>query len=67
MTVSRQHLRRRLAAMVCALLQGALWPSAGVQAAASMEDMRKTLTNVGFGMFEDCPRGVAGPGITPSQ
>ena len=38
-----------------------------LQAAASMEDMRKTLTNVGFGMFEDCPRGVAGPGITPSQ
>lgn len=38
-----------------------------LQAAANVEDVRKTLTNVGFGMFEDCPRGVAGPGITPSQ
>jgi len=38
-----------------------------LQAAAKVEDMRKTLTNVGFGMFEDCPRGVSGPGITPSQ
>jgi hypothetical protein len=38
-----------------------------LQAAAKLEDMRKTLTNVGFGMFEDCPKGVAGPGITPSQ
>jgi hypothetical protein len=38
-----------------------------LQAAKKLEDMRKTLTNVGFGMFEDCPKGVAGPGITPSQ
>ncbi len=38
-----------------------------LQAANKLEDMRKTLTNVGFGMFEDCPKGVAGPGITPSQ
>ncbi|MFZ0469238.1 MAG: hypothetical protein WAL92_09985 [Thiogranum sp.] len=38
-----------------------------LEAAAKLEDMRKTLTNVGFGMFEDCPKGVAGPGITPSQ
>jgi hypothetical protein len=33
----------------------------------SLEDMRKTLINVGFGMFEDCPRGISGPGITPSR
>lgn len=38
-----------------------------LQSAASLEDMRKTLVNVGFGMFEDCPKGISGPGITPSQ
>ena len=38
-----------------------------LEGAARLDDMRKTLTNVGFGMFEDCPKGVAGPGITPSQ
>jgi len=40
---------------------------AKMQDAARLEDIRKTLTNVGFGMFEDCPRGVSGPGITPSR
>jgi len=34
---------------------------------ANLEDMRKTLVNVGFGMFEDCPKGISGSGITPSQ
>jgi hypothetical protein len=38
-----------------------------LQTATRLEDMRKTLTNVGFGMFEDCPHGISGPGITPSQ
>lgn len=38
-----------------------------LQSTASLDDMRKTLINVGFGMFEDCPRGISGPGITPSQ
>jgi hypothetical protein len=38
-----------------------------LQSAASLEDMRKTLVNVGFGMFEDCPKGISGPGITPGQ
>jgi hypothetical protein len=37
------------------------------KAADNLEDMRKTLVNLGFGMFEDCPQGVAGPGITPSR
>ena len=38
-----------------------------LQSAPSLDDMQKTLTSVGFGMFEDCPRGISGPGITPSQ
>jgi hypothetical protein len=38
-----------------------------LQTTPSLDDMRKTLTSVGFGMFEDCPRGISGPGITPSQ
>jgi hypothetical protein len=38
-----------------------------LQSTPSLDDMRKTLTSVGFGMFEDCPRGISGPGITPSQ
>ena len=38
-----------------------------LQSTTRLEDMRKTLTNVGFGMFEDCPAGVSGPGITPSR
>jgi hypothetical protein len=38
-----------------------------LQSTDNLEDMRKTLVNVGFGMFEDCPAGISGPGITPSQ
>ena len=38
-----------------------------LESATNLEDMRKTLTNVGFGSFEDCPEGVSGPGITPSR
>ena len=38
-----------------------------LQSTANLQDMRKTLVSVGFGMFEDCPRGISGPGITPSQ
>jgi hypothetical protein len=38
-----------------------------LESTARLEDMRKTLTNVGFGMFEDCPGGISGPGITPSR
>jgi hypothetical protein len=38
-----------------------------LQSTPSLDNMRKTLTSVGFGMFEDCPRGISGPGITPSQ
>jgi hypothetical protein len=37
-----------------------------LQSTARLDDMRKTLVNVGFGMFEDCPKGISGPGITPS-
>jgi hypothetical protein len=36
-----------------------------MEASANLEDMRKTLTEVGFGMFDKCPAGVSGPGITP--
>ena len=38
-----------------------------LQSTQRLDDMRKTLINVGFGMFEDCPRGISGPGITPSR
>ena len=38
-----------------------------LQSTANLEDMRRTLVSVGFGMFEDCPKGISGPGITPSQ
>jgi hypothetical protein len=38
-----------------------------LQSTPSLDDMRKTLISVGFGMFEDCPGGISGPGITPSQ
>jgi len=35
---------------------------AKLQGAAKLEDVRKTLINVGFGMFEDCPRRHFGAG-----
>jgi hypothetical protein len=38
-----------------------------LQSTPRLEDMRKTLVNIGFGMFEDCPGGISGPGITPSH
>ena len=38
-----------------------------LQSTDSLDSMRKTLINVGFGMFEDCPQGISGPGITPSR
>jgi hypothetical protein len=38
-----------------------------LQSTDSLDTMRKTLINVGFGMFEDCPPGISGPGITPSR
>ena len=38
-----------------------------LQSTDSLDNMRKTLINVGFGMFEDCPQGISGPGITPSR
>jgi len=38
-----------------------------LQSTTNLEDMRKTLVGVGFGMFEDCPKGISGPGITRSQ
>ena len=38
-----------------------------LQSTNSLDNMRKTLINVGFGMFEDCPEGILGPGITPSR
>jgi len=38
-----------------------------LQSTENPDDMRKTLVNVGFGMFEDCPKGISGKGIKPSQ
>jgi hypothetical protein len=38
-----------------------------LQSTPRLDDMRGTLVNVGFGMFEDCPAGISGPGITPSH
>ncbi|MGD8615837.1 MAG: hypothetical protein PVI91_09270, partial [Gammaproteobacteria bacterium] len=36
-----------------------------MEATTNLEEMRDSLTEVGFGMFDDCPAGVSGPGITP--
>lgn len=36
-----------------------------LETAANLEDMRASLVDMGFGMFNDCPEGIAGPGITP--
>lgn len=38
-----------------------------LQSTANLQEMRKTLVGVGFGMFEDCPEGISGPGITPGR
>ncbi len=35
-----------------------------LESAENLEDMRTTLTEVGFGMFDDCPEGVSGAGIS---
>jgi hypothetical protein len=36
-----------------------------LQTSANLEAMRDTLTDLGFGMFDECPADIAGPGITP--
>jgi len=36
-------------------------------ATADLNDMRESLVDIGFGVFVDCPAGVTGPGITPSE
>jgi hypothetical protein len=38
-----------------------------MEASANLEDMRESLTEVGFGMFDDCPADVSGPGISPVE
>ena len=35
------------------------------ESTANLEDLRATLTDIGFGMFNDCPGGISGPGIAP--
>ena len=35
-----------------------------LETTANLEAMRKTLTNIGFGMFDECPENISGPGIT---
>ena len=36
-----------------------------LQTTANLEAMRKTLIDLGFGMFDECPANISGPGITP--
>lgn len=35
-----------------------------MQASDNLERMRSTLSAIGLGMFNDCPAGISGPGIT---
>jgi len=36
-----------------------------LQTTANLESLRGTLTDLGFGMFDECPPNISGPGITP--
>jgi len=36
-----------------------------LEASSNLNDMSKTLKGLGYGMFDDCPAGVSGPGISP--
>lgn len=36
-----------------------------LETTANLEDMRESLVDMGFGMFNNCPEGIAGPGISP--
>ena len=38
-----------------------------LESAANLNDMRRSLQEVGFGVFADCPEGISGLGITPTQ
>ncbi len=38
-----------------------------LESAANLNDMRKSLREVGFGLFADCPAGISGLGITPTK
>ena len=36
-----------------------------LESAANLNDMAATLEDIGFGVFDGCPAGIAGDGITP--
>jgi hypothetical protein len=36
-----------------------------LETSTNLEEMRSTLSGIGFGMFIDCPAGVSGSGIAP--
>jgi hypothetical protein len=38
-----------------------------LQSTDNLETMRQSLTEVGFALFDECPEGVSGPGITPDK
>lgn len=38
-----------------------------LEASSNLNDMAKTLKGLGYGMFDACPAGIAGPGITPVE
>lgn len=38
---------------------------ARLETSTNLEDMRASLVDMGFGMFNDCPEGITGPGIAP--
>jgi len=38
-----------------------------LEASSNLNDMSKTLKGLGYGMFDKCPAGISGPGISPVQ
>jgi hypothetical protein len=38
-----------------------------LEATSNLNDMAKTLKGLGYGMFDACPAGISGPGITPVE
>jgi len=38
-----------------------------LEASSNLNDMAKTLKGLGYGMFDGCPAGISGPGITPVE
>ncbi len=38
-----------------------------LESARNLNDMAKTLKGLGYGMFDECPAGISGAGITPVE